>query len=121
VLAILLTTMALLLVAASVFYAVVSINAGSPLAPLTFLQPKPIATVTLMPLSKVAKNTYTVAIVTDQPDASQKQAPGARIISDSASQSQQVNATGKGATPATSATGAMTFFQCHAKCHDSSR
>jgi len=109
VLAILLTTMALLLVAASVFYAVVSINAGSPLAPLTFLQPKPIATVTLMPLSKVAKNTYTVAIVTDQPDASQKQAPGARIISDSASQSRQVNATGKGATPATSATGTMTF------------
>ncbi len=109
VFAILLTTMALLLVAASVFYAVVSINAGSPLAPLTFLQPKPIATVTLTPLSKVAKNTYTVAIVTGQPDASQKQASGARIISDSASQSRQVNATGKGATPATSATGTMTF------------
>ena len=107
--AIILTAIALLLVAASVFYAVVSINAGSPLAPLTFLQPKPTATVTLTPLSKDVKNTYTIAIVTGQPDASQKQASGARIISDSQSQSRQVNATGKDTTPATRATGTMTF------------
>jgi serine/threonine protein kinase len=107
--AIILTAITLLLVAASVFYAVVSTNAGSLLAPLTFLQPKPTATVTLTPLSKDAKNSYTIAIVTGQPDASQKQASGARIISNSASQSRQVNATGKGTTPATRATGTMTF------------
>ena len=106
---IILTAIALLLVAASIFYAVVSINAGNPLAPLAFLQSKPTATVTLTPSSKDVKNTYTIAIVTGQSDASQKQASGARIIAVSESQSRQVNATGKGTTPATRATGTVTF------------
>ncbi len=106
---IILTVLALLLVTASVVFAVVGIDARSPLTPLTFMQPKPTATVTLTPLSKDVKNTYTIAIVTGKPDASHKQVPGARIISHSASQSRQVNATGEGTTPATRATGTMTF------------
>jgi serine/threonine protein kinase len=107
--AIILTALVLLLVAASVFYAVVSIDARSPLTPFTFMQPKPTATVTLTPLSKDVKNTYTIAIVTGKPDASHKEVSGARIISHSALQSRQVNATGEGTTPATRATGTMTF------------
>jgi serine/threonine protein kinase len=108
-LAIILTVLALLLVTASVAYAVIDINARSPLTPLTFMQPKPTATVTLTPLSKEVKQTYTIAIVTGNPDASHKQASGARIISHSAAQSRQVNATGEGTIPATRATGTLTF------------
>jgi serine/threonine protein kinase len=107
-LTIILAVLALLLVAASVAYAVVGINAVSPFAPVT-LQPKPAATVTLTPLSKVVNNTYRIAIVTGHPDSTQKQVSGARIISGSKSQSRQVNATGEGTTPATRATGTMTF------------
>ncbi len=108
-LAIILTVLALLLVTASVAYAVVGINAVSPFAPHTYRQPKPTATVTLTPLSKDVKHTYTIGMVMGKPDASHKQASGARIISHSAAQSRQVNATGEGTTPATRATGTMTF------------
>jgi serine/threonine protein kinase len=107
--AIMLTALALLIVAASVFYVVVSVNAGGPVSPLTILQPKPTATVTITPLSKDAKNTYTIALVTGQPDASQKQASGARILASSESQSLTVNATGHGVIPATNASGTLVF------------
>jgi hypothetical protein len=100
----------LLFIATGISYLVLGTNAGSANAPLTNLLPsKSTAIVTIVPLSTVVKNTYTIAMVTGQPNISQIQAEGARTISDTQSQSLQVNATGKVTTPATNATGALAF------------
>ncbi len=104
-----LTALVLLLVTTIVSYMVLSINAQSPIGSLTVLQPKPTASVTITPFRKSAMRTYTIAIVTGQPDSKQEQVSGARTISDRESQSLQVNATGKNTLPATSASGTLTF------------
>lgn len=108
---IILTTALLLFFATGVSYVVLGADLGSPAVPLTSLQPKSTALVTITPLNTVVKHTYTISMVTGQPEVSQQQAAGVRTISNSASQALQVNATGKITTPATSATGTLTFFR----------
>ena len=109
---IILAAIVLFFVAIGGSYVVLGTNTGSPLARLTNQQPSiPVATaiVNITPFHTVVKNTYTIALLTGQPDIAQKQVIGARIISSSQSQSLQVNATGNVTIPATSATGTLLF------------
>ncbi len=104
------TAIVLLFVATGLTYLVLGANAGNTVAPINNKQPlKATAIVTLVPLNRVVKNTYTIALVTGQPNIAQKQVEGARIISDSQSRLLQVNATGNVTTPGTNATGTLTF------------
>ena len=109
---IILAAIVLFFVAIGGSYVVLGTNTGSPLARLTNQQPSiPVATaiVNITPFHTVVKNTYTIALLTGQPDIAQKQVIGARIISSSQSQSLQVSATGNVTIPATSATGTLLF------------
>ncbi len=67
------------------------------------------ATITITPASKRLMKSYIFSAVTGTPDAKQNQV-SARVLSIATQpQSQAVSATGKGTTPATSATGTLTF------------
>ncbi len=115
---IILAAIVLFFVAIGGSYVVLGANTGSPLARLTNPQPSiPVATtiVNITPSHTVVKNTYTIVLVTGQPDIAQKQVVGARIISSSQSQSLQVSATGNVTIPATSATGTLQFSRVKSK------
>ncbi len=113
IVAVVLVAFALLLIASSVVYA---LNGGSPAAIVYNFHPfappaQPItAKVTLTPIAKDLKKAYTISLVTGQPDASQDQASGARLLySSPATQSEVVSSTGSGSIPAVRATGSLTF------------
>jgi hypothetical protein len=104
------TAIVLVLVATGLSYVVLGANTGNSVAPFNNKHLlKATAIVTIFPINRVVKNTYTIAMVTGQPNIAQKHVAGARTISDSQSQSLQVNATGNVTTPATNATGVLTF------------
>lgn len=104
------TAIVLLFVATGLSYVVLGANAGNTVAPINNKRPlNAKAIVTLVPLNRVVKNTYMIEMVTSQPNIAQKQVEGVRTISDSQSQLLQVNATGNITTPATNATGTLTF------------
>jgi hypothetical protein len=110
------TVIVLLFVASGLSYVFLGANAGDSIAPFNNKQPsKATAIVTIVPINRVVKNTYTIAMVTSQPNIAQQQAEGARIISDSQSQSLQVNATGYDITRATDATGVLIFSRATRK------
>jgi hypothetical protein len=115
---IILAAIVLFFVAIGGSYVVLGANTGSPVARLTNPQPSlPVTTaiVDINPSHIVVKNTYTIALVTGQPDIAQKQVIGARIISSSQSQSLQVRATGNVTIPATNATGTLLFSRIKTK------
>lgn len=113
---IILTAIALFFVAIGGSYVVLGANTGISLAPLTNLQPsKATALVTITPLHPILKHTYTITSVTGQPNMAQNQVGGARTISDSQSQSLQVNATGNVTIPATNASGTLIFSRVRKK------
>ena len=67
------------------------------------------AVVTITPTDKVEQNTFTIMEVTSNPDATQQQVAGARMLTASRSQTQSGVATGQGQINATSATGTVTL------------
>ncbi len=107
---ILLTAVALFFVAIGGSYVVLGAITGSFVVPFINVQASQTkALVTITPLYPIVKHTYKIAIVTGQPNSAQNQAEGGRTISESQSQSMQVNATGNVVTPATNATGTLIF------------
>ena len=111
-----LTAIALLFVAIGGSYVVLGANTGISLVPLFNLLPsKAAALVTITPLHPILKHTYTITSVTGQPNMAQNQVGGARTLSDSQSQSLQVNATGIVTTPVTNATGTLIFSRVRKK------
>jgi Baseplate J-like protein len=78
-----------------------------PLANLIFV---PAATVTITPASKDLKNTYTITAVTGTPDPAKHQVQARLLYAASSELAKTVNASGAGHTPATIATGTLTFY-----------
>jgi len=70
----------------------------------------PSATVTITPVSKDLKNTYTIFGVTGNPDPTLRQVQARLLTSTTPAQSKTANATGVGHTPGIQATGAITFY-----------
>jgi hypothetical protein len=120
---IVLAAIVLFFVAISSSYVVLGTHAdtGNPhtknsIASITFAQlATTTAAVTITPNHKMVNNTYTVAMVTGQPDTAQKQVEGARIITSSQTQSLQASATGKVTIPAISSTGTLLFSRIRSK------
>jgi hypothetical protein len=78
-----------------------------PLVNLIFV---PAATVTITPASKDLRNTYTITAVTGTPDPAQHQVQARLLYAASSELAKTVNASGAGHTPATIATGTLTFY-----------
>jgi hypothetical protein len=78
-----------------------------PLVNLIFV---PAATVTITPASKDLRNTYTITAVTGTPDPAQHQVQARLLYAASSELAKTVNASGAGHTPATLATGTLTFY-----------
>lgn len=122
---IVLAAIVLFFVAISGSYVVLGANADSgnsntknPVASFTFPQfSTTTAAVTITPIHSIVNNTYTIEVVTGQPDIAQKQVEGARIIASSQTQSLQVSASGKVTTTAISSTGALLFSRVRSKKH----
>jgi hypothetical protein len=70
----------------------------------------PTATVTLVPKSTQLANTYEISAVTGTPVSSQREVQARQLTYTTATQSKTVNATGVKQTPATQATGSLTFY-----------
>jgi len=78
-----------------------------PLVNLIFV---PAATVTITPASKDLRNTYTITAVTGTPDPAKHQVQARLLYAASSGLAKTVNASGAGHTPATIATGTLTFY-----------
>ncbi len=78
-----------------------------PLVNLIFV---PAATVTITPASKDLSNIYTITAVTGTPDPAQHQVQARLLYATSSELAKTVNASGAGHTPATVATGTLTFY-----------
>ncbi len=70
----------------------------------------PAATVTITPASKDLRKTYTITAVTGTPDPAQHQVQARLLYAASSELAKTVNASGAGHTPATIATGTLTFY-----------
>jgi VCBS repeat-containing protein len=81
--------------------------AYQPLLNLIFV---PNATVTITPASKQLKNTYTITAVVGTPDAAQSQVQARILFVTSETLQKTANASGVADTPATQATGVLTFY-----------
>ncbi|MGZ3608483.1 MAG: hypothetical protein ACXVBU_00285 [Ktedonobacteraceae bacterium] len=91
-------------------------NTKNQIASFTFPQfSSTTAAVTITPSHGIVNHTYTIALVTGQPDPTQNQVEGARIITSSQSQSTQVRATGKVTSPAISSTGTLVFSRVRSR------
>ena len=91
-------------------------NTKDSIASFTFPQlSSTTAAVTITPSHGIVNNTYTIAMVSGQPDPTQNQVEGARIITSSQSQSTQVHATGKVTSPAISSTGTLVFSRVRSR------
>jgi hypothetical protein len=115
---IILAAIVLFFVAISGSYVVLGTNIGGPVERSTNPQLSTSvvsAIVNIAPSHTVAKNTYTITLVTGQPDTAQKQVEGARIITSSQTQSLQVSATGKVAAPPINSTGTLLFSRIKSK------
>jgi serine/threonine protein kinase len=69
------------------------------------------AVVMITPAQKSFNQSYTITEVTGNPDPTQNQVQGVRILSSTQSQSSQATATGSGQTAATNASGTLTLSQ----------
>lgn len=70
----------------------------------------PSATVTITPVSKDLKNTYTIFGVTGNPDPTLRQVQARLLTSTTPAQSKTADATGVGHTPGIQASGTITFY-----------
>ncbi len=70
----------------------------------------PSATVTLVPKTSQLANTYEISAVTGTPVSSQREVQARQLTYTTSTQSKTVNATGVKQTPATQATGSLTFY-----------
>jgi hypothetical protein len=75
-----------------------------------FLKSGPSATVTLVPKTIPLSNTYEISAVTTTPQSAQRQVKARQLTSSTSTQNKTVNATGIKQTPATQATGQLTFY-----------
>ncbi|GAC1554129.1 MAG: hypothetical protein NVS2B2_07160 [Ktedonobacteraceae bacterium] len=108
----LLIALAALLVLTTAVFGGIALSAPNLLSPLRNAIPNlaSTTTVTIVPDTKTENNNYLIRGVQSNPDAN-KQEVLARIVTvSSASQSKTVNATGVKQTPATAATGTITFY-----------
>ena len=111
-----LAAIVLFFVAISGSYVVLGANADTHIASFTFPQlSSTTAAVTITPSHGIVNRTYTIALVTSQPDLAQNQVESARIITSSPSQSMQAHATGKVTSPAISSTGTLVFSRARTR------
>lgn len=78
--------------------------------PLLDLIIVPSATVTITPVSKDVKNTYSITAVTGGPDAAKREVQARVLYAASKEQAKTASATGEGQTPGKQAAGFLTFY-----------
>ncbi len=107
-----LALLAILLVLTTAVVGGIAISAPNLLGPVKNVIPKFTAqsTVTIVPDSKIENNNYLISGVTNNPDPTKREVSARVIVGTSPSQSKTVNATGVKQTPATAATGTITFL-----------
>ncbi len=107
----LLIALAALLVLTTVVFGGIALSAPNLLSPLKNAIPSlaTSTTVTLVPDSKTENNNYLIRGVQSNPDANKQEVLARVVTVSSASQSKTVSATGVRQTPATAATGTITF------------
>ncbi|GAC1614964.1 MAG: hypothetical protein NVS4B11_01160 [Ktedonobacteraceae bacterium] len=108
----LLIALAVLLALTTAVFGGIALSASNLLGPLKNVIPKITAqtTVNIVPDTKTENNSYLISGVQSNPDASKREVSARVVSASSASQSKTVNATGVKQTPATAATGTITFY-----------